>query len=175
MQLEKESDNKIGQLDVTVPSISASDASTKVEEIIGTHETKSTSSLPFVPNKSKWAIVKGANHRILPQQTKGEIQLSNILSELQKLSIQEQEAHEVEQILVNSSWKSIQLFRRRVANFLHNPKFHYIVISLVLIDLIIVLVDLVLGMFSSMISFEYWTKQIIETKISFKERSFFTN
>jgi hypothetical protein len=48
---------------------------------------------------------------------------------------------------VRTTWNRIQLYRRHIPNFLQQPKFHYVVILLVITDLIIVLIDLVLAMF----------------------------
>ncbi|CAF4635922.1 unnamed protein product [Rotaria sp. Silwood2] len=95
---------------------------------------------------SNWSKVKAANRRILPRKSMGEVKLSNIIDELKKFSIEEQEIHENEQTLrINS----LKLFRRYLANFLQKSTFHYVIILLVITDLIVVLVDLILAQLSS--------------------------
>lgn len=97
---------------------------------------------------SKWGVVKAAHRRILPRASKGELKLSNLIDELQKFAIENQEDdRDNEQIPVTNCWNCMKFVRGRIAHFLQKSAFHYFVISLVIIDLIVVLVDLVLGMF----------------------------
>jgi hypothetical protein len=144
MQLEVESDKKVDQIDTIVLS---SDTLANVDKKIESYENKSPSDM----KKSKWTIVKDAN-RIVPRASRGEIKLNNILSELRKLTIAEQESHEIEPTLDVHSWNYFKTYRRHFVYFLRQPTFHYIVILLVVTDLIIVLVDLVLGLFSKFLT-----------------------
>lgn len=122
---------------VIVPSV--------VEDI---PESVDDNSVPVNMKTSKWKIVKAANAKILPRASQGEIKLNNLINELQKVTLEQQEkVRKEEEISARTTWDRIRLFRRRLANFLQQPKFHYIVILLVITDLIVVLIDLVLGMF----------------------------
>jgi hypothetical protein len=111
------------------------------DDIVKSYENKSVS------KTSKWGIVKAANRRIVPYASKSEIKLSNLIVELQKFSIAEQEnVRGNEQITVRNFWDFNRLCQRNLVHFLQKPSFHYIIISLVITDLILVLIDLILGM-----------------------------
>ncbi|UJR34902.1 hypothetical protein I4U23_027680 [Adineta vaga] len=99
--------------------------------------------------ESKWKIIKESNQRIVPRFSQGEIKLSNIIEELQKISIESQQGKKTDDILINNSSNCIEISRRRLAHILLLPKFHYSIIVLVIIDLIVVLIDLVLAQLSS--------------------------
>ncbi len=114
-----------------------------VEDILESYENKSVS---VNTKTSKWGIVKAANRRIVPRASKGEIKLSNLIDELQKFATAE-DVHKNERITVKNFSDCNRLCRQNLVHFLRKPSFHYIIISLVLTDLLVVLVDLVLGMF----------------------------
>lgn len=87
-----------------------------------------------IPAKtSKWQVVRAANHS---NNTRGELKLNNVIKDLQKFTLNAEEKAK------NQS----RTFRQRLAHFLQNTKFHYLIISLVIADLIIVLIDLIIGM-----------------------------
>lgn len=116
-----------------------------VEDI---QESTDNISAPVNLKTSKWQTVKAANAQILSRASQGEIKLNSIINELQRITIAEEaKVNKDDEISAATVWGRIQLFRRRIANFLQQPKFHYLVILLVITDLIIVLIDLVLGMF----------------------------
>ena len=95
---------------------------------------------------SKWKVVKAAQDRILPRKSLGEIKLNKLIDDLQKYTIEEtEEDHKDEP--VRTTCDRINLVRRHISNFLQQPKFHYAIILLVITDLVVVLIDLVLGMF----------------------------
>lgn len=94
--------------------------------------------------ESKWKIIRESNQRILPRLSQGDIKLSNIIEELQKISIEEKGKKD-EEISIKNSSNWIEMSRRRLAHLLLLPNFHYSIIVLVIIDLIVVLIDLVLG------------------------------
>ena len=97
---------------------------------------------------SKWQVVKAAHSRILPRKSQGELKLNNLINDLQKYATTATgEVDKQEEILVTTTWDRINLFRRRISNILQQPAFHYVVILLVITDLVVVLIDLVLGMF----------------------------
>lgn len=98
---------------------------------------------------SKWGVVKTAQRRILPRQSIGEIKLTNLINELQSFAIKANETVHTEPISRDKRCYSLRVFRQRLFKFLQNPTFHYIVITLVILDLIIVLIDLILGRFQS--------------------------
>jgi hypothetical protein len=126
---------------VIAPESSGNNGPIIANDILESHDNKP------VEKTSKWRIVKAANRRIVPRASEGEIKLSNLIDELQKFAITEQEnVRENEQITVTNFGHCIRLCRRNLAYFLQKPTFHYIVISLVTIDLIVVLIDLVLCM-----------------------------
>jgi len=95
--------------------------------------------------ESKWKIVKDSNKRILPRHSQGEIKLNNLIQELQKFSTEEKH-HKTEQFSITNSFNWIKISQQRLAHCLSLPTFHYSIIVLVILDLIVVLVDLVLGM-----------------------------
>jgi Na+-transporting NADH:ubiquinone oxidoreductase subunit NqrD len=109
-------------------------------------EDKSINSLSSGIKQSKWKIVKESNDRILPRYSRGDIKLSNLIAELKKFSTETQ-AEKKEEISINVAWKWVKRSRSVLEKLLLNPKFHYFIIILVIIDLIVVLVDLVLGKF----------------------------
>jgi len=100
-----------------------------------------------VPRTSKWGIVKASSRRITPRTSQGEIKLSNLIDELQKFATPEQDARKNDPITVKNFSDCNRLCRQNLVHFLQKPRFHYIIISLVIVDLIVVLIDLVLGMF----------------------------
>ena len=118
---------------------------TIVENISEPYENKS----PSVQLKtSNWTKLKAAHCRDLPRTSRGEVKLSNLINELQKFAIEEHEvAQKEEEIPMTNCWNCMRLFRRRLTQLLKQPTFHYIIILLVVTDLIVVLIDLVLGMF----------------------------
>jgi hypothetical protein len=95
---------------------------------------------------SKWKIVKESANRISPEFSKGDIKLANLISELQKFSIEE-ENKQSDQISLQNSNNWIKISQKYLANILSNSKFHYFIIILVIIDLMVVLVDLILGLY----------------------------
>ncbi|CAF4995552.1 unnamed protein product, partial [Rotaria sp. Silwood1] len=128
--------------DVIVIPVLSDDAPRNLTEKPESYEDKS---VPINMKISNWTKVKAANRRILPRKSLGEVKLSNIIDELRKLAIEVQEIQEDDKISANNSINSLRLFRRRLASFLQKTKFHYVIILLVFTDLIVVLVDLVLG------------------------------
>ncbi|CAF1187502.1 unnamed protein product [Adineta steineri] len=98
--------------------------------------------------QSKWKVVKENNQLKLPRHSQGDIKLSSIIEELQKFSL-ESELKNSDEESINDSHSWIQIARRQLAHYLVLPKFHYSIIVLVVIDLIVVLVDLVLAQLSS--------------------------
>ena len=98
--------------------------------------------------ESKWKIVQSANHQIalprllLPSQ----IKINQILEELKKYSGDEPNPSKtVHSTTSNSPRDYLQCIHQRLKSCLLHTRFHYLIIILVLIDLIVVLVDLVLG------------------------------
>lgn len=91
------------------------------------------------PEGSKWKVVKEYSEIILSDFRRENIKLKNILNDLQKLSIEKSE--EI------GSKNPIQISRQYLAKFLSQTKFHYLIITLVVIDVIVVFVDLILGLF----------------------------
>jgi hypothetical protein len=91
------------------------------------------------PPVSKWKVIKEAHGR----RSQGEIKLNDLIDHLKNDTIVEEEK---EVLVTTTTCDRIRLFRRYIANFLQQPKFHYVVILLVITDLIVVLIDLVLGM-----------------------------
>lgn len=109
-------------------------------------ESSQDKSLSFDMKRSKWTIVKAANRRVLPRASQGETKLSNIIDELKKFTIEhQQEIEKNEQGHESNLLNSIRLYQRRLRQILQKPAFHYTIILLVMTDLIIVLVDLILG------------------------------
>ena len=92
---------------------------------------------------SKWQVIKDANKQISQGQTK----LSDLINELQKSILGEENVQVEGENPQRNSPKSIKLFRQRLATIFQQRKFHYIIIFLVLFDLIVILIDLILGMF----------------------------
>ncbi len=134
---------QLEQTNAIVGRVLPSDNSADVEEILDPYDTKS---VPLNQQKSKWTKVKAAHRRILPRTSVGDVKLSNIIDELQKFAIEEEEvASENEEIPVSNCCDLIRLSRRRLAYYLQQPTFHYVIILLVVTDLIVVLIDLVLG------------------------------
>jgi hypothetical protein len=86
---------------------------------------------------SKWKIVKESTNRISPGISKGDIKLANLISELQKFSIEEEENKKADNLSIQNPNNWIKI----------SSKFHYCIIILVILDLMVVLVDLVLGLF----------------------------
>ncbi|CAF0822055.1 unnamed protein product [Rotaria sordida] len=137
---------EVEHTDVVVTPVLSEDGPRNLTEQPESYENKSVSIDMKISN---WNKVKAANRRILPRKSNGEVKLSNIIDELKKMAIEEQEAQKNEQTLGNNSLNSIKLFRKRLANFLQKATFHYIIILLVITDLIVVVVDLVLAQLSS--------------------------
>jgi len=98
---------------------------------------------------SYWTKVKAANRRILPETSKGEIKLLDIVHELQRYAIVEEVViHKEEQPAKKNPCSYMRLFQHRLIQIIQKPTFHYIVILLVVTDLIVVFVDLVIGTFN---------------------------
>jgi hypothetical protein len=96
---------------------------------------------------SKWKIVKESTNRISPGISKGDIKLANLISELQKFSIEEEENKKADNLSIQNPNNWIKISKKFLSNLLSNSKFHYCIIILVILDLMVVLVDLVLGLF----------------------------
>ena len=137
---------QIEQSDAVSSSISSGTSAPTVNVINESYSENK--SVPIDMKGSKWGIVKAANRRVLPRTSQGEVKLLNLIDELQKYAVEQRpEAQDNEQISINNFWNCMKICRRRLGHFLQIPTFHYLVISLVTTDLIIVLVDLVLGRF----------------------------
>ncbi len=136
MQLEQSNVNVTSLSSANVPS------DILIEDVPDSHENKVVHLKP-----SNWAKVKAANRRILPETSKGEIKLLNILDDLQRYAIVEHEVtHKEEQTAITNPCSYMRLFQSRLAKFIQKPTFHYIVILLVITDLIVVFIDLIIGM-----------------------------
>ena len=109
-------------------------------------ENKTINSLPSGIKPSKWKVVKESTNVLVPRGSRGDIKLNSLIAELKKFSLDE--SSKAEQIAINNSWNWVKISRRRLEKLLHNPKFHYFIIVLVIIDLIVVLVDLILAIYS---------------------------
>jgi hypothetical protein len=97
---------------------------------------------------SKWKIVQSANQQIVPPRLllPSQIKINQILEELKKFSVDDTNpSKSVHSITGNSSRDYLQFIHQRLKRFLLHTRFHYLIIILVLIDLIVVLGDLVLG------------------------------
>jgi len=95
---------------------------------------------------SYWTKVKAANRRILPETSKGEIKLLDIVHELQRYAVVEEVViRKEDQTPKKNPCSYIRLFQHRLTQIIQKPTFHYIVILLVVTDLIVVFVDLVIG------------------------------
>ena len=90
---------------------------------------------------SKWELIRSANQRISP----GQMKLIDLIDELKKSNNENEENTEISQ---GDSQIGIKSFRRRSAHILQQRKFQYTIISLVLFDLLIILIDLILGRFN---------------------------
>ena len=121
------------------PSNAVMDISS-VEEV----DSKSTSTNI---KTSKWGVVKAASRRILPDTSQGQRKLGDLIHDLQNFSL-EKDVHKEKDLSQKTCRHRIQLFRRRLSNMLQKSTYHYIIIFLVMMDLLFVLVDLVLGMFT---------------------------
>ncbi len=97
---------------------------------------------------SKWKIVKESTNRISPEYSKGDIKLANLINELKKFSIEEENKRSQNISMGNpNSW--ITISRKYLSNLLSQTKFHYFIIILVILDLMVVLVDLILAQLST--------------------------
>ena len=104
---------------------------------------------------SKWKIVKESTNRISPGASRGDNKLANLISELQKFSIEEEEIKKPENLSIQNPNNWMKISRKFFSNLLSNSKFHYCIIILVILDLMVVLVDLVLGLFVFLIFFVF--------------------
>lgn len=95
---------------------------------------------------SKWKVVQQSNEKLFSGTAKGSAKLTNILNELNQFSIDELNGKS-ERIAKIDSMNCFQSSRRYFANILNQTKFHYFIIITVVIDLIVVFVDLILGLF----------------------------
>lgn len=98
--------------------------------------------------ESKWKIVQSANRQIAPPRLllPSQIKINQILEELKKFSVDETNPSKtVHPATSHSPRDYLQCIRQRLKIYLLHTRFHYLIIILVLIDLIVVLVDLVLG------------------------------
>lgn len=98
--------------------------------------------VPQVKRKaSKWEMIRAANRQISPGQAK----LIDLIAELQKSTNENEE---------NTSSSPgdfptrIKFIRQCLTKILHHRKFQYLIISLVLFDLLVILIELILGMFN---------------------------
>ena len=135
---------KLNESTIYVAPTPFTDPSVHVEDVHKTYENEGTSAKPI----SKWAKVRTLNRQIVPRTSQGEIKLNSIIDELKRISLEEREPSQDEQALITTPLGSVRAFRRRITSYRQQPTFHYIVILLVVTDLIVVLVDLVLGMFN---------------------------
>lgn len=139
--------NVVMQLEQSDDDVVVVAAPVTVEEIFESYENKS---VPINARASKWGIVKAAQRRIIPRASKGEIKLSKLIDELQQFAAEEQPVvPKNDEISVRNYWGNYaQIIRRHLIHILQNTVFHYVIISLVIVDLIVVLIDLVLGIFN---------------------------
>ena len=105
--------------------------------------------IPSEIKLSKWKVVKQSNNIILSDVRRENIKLKSILNDLQKFSI-EQSNDKSEQIEKINLKNFIRISRKYLTKLLSQSKFHYFIIILVILDLIVVFVDLVLGSFFSL-------------------------
>jgi hypothetical protein len=141
MHLDEEPEKKMSD-GVVITPLAYLNIPERAEEVA---ENKSTETFSSNIKQSKWKIVKESTNRISSKPSKGEIKLSNLIDELRKFSI-EKEIVTSEKFSINNSTNWIKISRQRLVHFLSQPRFHYFIIVLVMLDLMIVLVDLVLGM-----------------------------
>lgn len=89
---------------------------------------------------SKWQVIK--------EISRGQTKLMDLINELQKSTLDEEniQVEETNNSRINPP-KSIEIFRQRLANLVQKRNFHYLIIIFVIFDLVIILIDLVLGKF----------------------------
>jgi hypothetical protein len=150
MHLEEESGNKAVDNVIKTPLTYLNYPGT-IEEVGENNSIKTSSSEKKI---SKWKIIKDSSHQIAPQLSKGEIKLTSIIHELQKLSIEEKK-EKPETMSRNNPGDWIKISRQHMSHLLADERFHYFIIVLVIIDLTVVLIDLVLGMFNDMNTIEF--------------------
>lgn len=115
--------------------------------VIEINQSSGSKSLSNSVKTSHWTKLKVANRQILPRQSKGDTRLASIIDELKSFSIEaHDDIHESKPRIENNAWNFLRIFRRHLIHSLHKPVFHYTIISLVMADLLVVLVDLILGM-----------------------------
>ncbi|CAF1090382.1 unnamed protein product [Rotaria sp. Silwood1] len=90
--------------------------------------------------------------RLDSRLSKGEIKLSDMIREINEITVldeeeeQEEEIAAVEKTIPTSNFlHRIQQSRRFLRSVLNKPAFHYTIIILIIVDLIVVFIDLVLG------------------------------
>ena len=108
-------------------------------------EKKTVEKVSFEMKPSKWKIVKESSHQLVPQKSRGDMKLANLISDLQKFSIEGLD-EKGEEISTKEQGNCFKKSQGSLTRFLHQSKFHYSIIALVIIDLIVVLVDLILGL-----------------------------
>ena len=102
--------------------------------------------------ESKWKVVQAATERLVPPRvlSPSQIKINQIIDDLKKFSAEEgKPPKSVPSASRRSPAQYFQFLRQRLNYFLLQRGFHYSIIILVLIDLVVVLVDLVLAQLSS--------------------------
>ena len=92
--------------------------------------------------RSKWQGSIAIDPQNPQRASEGEIKLNHLIYDLQKLTFQQGGEVGTQQRT------SVRTIRNRLRFFLRHLNFHYLVILLVIADLVLVLIDLVLGMFT---------------------------
>ncbi|CAF4740333.1 unnamed protein product, partial [Rotaria sp. Silwood2] len=92
--------------------------------------------------------------RLSSRPSNGEIKLGNMIREINEMPVLDEEEEEEEEeeiaaveekIPTSNFLRRIQQSRRFLKQILGKPAFHYTIIILIIVDLIVVFIDLVLG------------------------------
>ena len=98
--------------------------------------------------ESKWKKIQQTRpDRLFPSVSPSEIKLTSLIDELRKFTYEEDRPSSIapKETFPLTFREKFQKFRLKVKSLLLHNRFHYFIILLVLTDLLVVLVDLILG------------------------------
>ncbi|CAF1445628.1 unnamed protein product [Rotaria sp. Silwood1] len=147
----RESKSSIGSEMIISTSSNSTDDS-EINEKTPTPENSDTLQLSLSTRSSQVNSNQIEIVRLDSRLSKGEIKLSDMIREINEITVldeeeeQEEEIAAVEKTIPTSNFlHQIQQSRRFLRSILNKSAFHYTIIILIIVDLIVVFIDLVLG------------------------------
>ncbi|CAF2268446.1 unnamed protein product [Rotaria magnacalcarata] len=131
------------QISISTPC--SPDIAQNTHEQKTTHGNSFTSQLSPVSRSNQVIIIKTEKDHVNSTSSRGEIRLNTMIHDIDDMATENEQDPDGQDIPTSKFFQRIQQSRRSLRELLDKAAFHYVIIALIIVDLVLVFVDLVLG------------------------------